>query len=613
MGGMMGMIKDYFYKNGLFFGFTGTPLFDENKVKGKINERSELINTTEKLFGPLLHQYTIDEAIADGNVLGFHVDYINTGEFRSYEDLREDLIELLTEKHPEKAVKEIERQVMRLSELDVEKHAAKEGLLVYHDQTHIPRVVEEILSGWQEQSQGGEFNAMLTVAFKERVIAYYHEFKKQIAEQFRDGDAKPNIAMTFSFGNENDPDNVAREVIEEMFADYEGFTGIRFIAGDKKKGEDAYFEDVTDRAKRGGSGRNPKNIDILIVADQLLTGYDAKRLNTLYVDRKLELQGLIQAYSRTNRVFGSSKEFGTIINFQYPRITEEIVKEALLLYGSGGSNSRVLVEKYGVAVDLLRTKVEALRSELPNPTKWIDIQYDEEKKETFKTAFKESFKQLDRVKQYYEFVWDDETFGLDEHSWLQYIGAYRNLFPRETGGDDWIPKDLKGRTKLQGSQIIDAQSLFALIGNKTINEGGFQVINDNNLVLILEQIQELSDLGENELAEALKTFINEELVTGKLSASVDFDVAFKEWQENRQFAVIKEFAGQWGIGSDLLRKSLQEYNTSKPGEVPYRNEIATTLDPDQATNEFAGNKLKLNMNLNKVLPQWIAETKQKYK
>lgn len=68
-----------------------------------------------------------------------------------------------------------------------------------------------------------------------------------------------------------------------------------------------------------------------------------------------------------------------------------------------------------------------------------------------------------------------------------------------------------------------------------------------------------------------------------------------------------------GGGSDLLRKSLQEYNTSKPGEVPYRNEIATTLDPDQATNEFLGNKLKLNMNLNKVLPQWIAETKQKYK
>lgn len=75
MGDMMAKIKEYFFQNGLFFGFTGTPLFDENKAKGKVNERSELINTTEKLFGPLLHQYTIDEAIADGNVLGFHVDY----------------------------------------------------------------------------------------------------------------------------------------------------------------------------------------------------------------------------------------------------------------------------------------------------------------------------------------------------------------------------------------------------------------------------------------------------------------------------------------------------------------------------------------------------------
>ena len=91
MGQMMGNIKDYFRKNGLFYGFTGTPLFDENKVKGKINKKSELINTTEKLFGPELHQYTIDQAISDGNVLGFHVDYINTGEFKSYEDLREEL------------------------------------------------------------------------------------------------------------------------------------------------------------------------------------------------------------------------------------------------------------------------------------------------------------------------------------------------------------------------------------------------------------------------------------------------------------------------------------------------------------------------------------------
>ena len=140
-----------------------------------------------------------------------------------------------------------------------------------------------------------------------------------------------------------------------MFKDYASFTGIEFVAGDQKHGEDAYFEDVVERATRGGSGRNRKNIDLVIVADQLLTGYDSKRLNTLYVDRSLELQGLIQAYSRTNRVYGSNKEFGTIINFQYPRITEEMVDVALRLYGSGGTSSKAIVDTYATAVESLNS------------------------------------------------------------------------------------------------------------------------------------------------------------------------------------------------------------------------------------------------------------------
>ncbi|MER0123510.1 type I restriction endonuclease subunit R [Streptococcus sp. ZJ93] len=613
MGDMMGMIREYFLKNGLFFGFTGTPLFDENNVKGKINERSEVINTTEKLFGPLLHQYTIDEAIADGNVLGFHVDYINTGEFRSYEDLREQLIEHFIRQKPELGEKAIQRQVAQWSELEVEKNALKEGLLVYQDKTHIPRVVEEILSSWQEQSQNGEFNAMLTVAYKERVIAYYHEFKKQIAEKYQNGEHRPHVAMTFSFGNENDPDNVAREVVDELFSDYAEMTGIAFLPGDKEKGEKAYFEDVTDRFKRGGSGRNPKNIDIIIVADQLLTGYDAKRLNTLYVDRRLELQGLIQAYSRTNRVFGSSKEFGTIINFQYPRITEETVNAALKLYGSGGQSSRVLVERYEDAVRLLRQCVDGLIAALQNPTDWLQLQFDEEGKEGFKKAFKETVKQLNRVEQYYEFSWDDDQFGMTEHAWLQYIGAYKNLFPREIGPDSEEISPLVGRTKLQGSQIINAQSLLMLIGEKTQNKDGYMVINDGNLVLILEQIQELSNMGEDELAEALKTFINEELVTGHLPATLDFDESFKKWQDERQFKVIQQFATEWGIDSNLLQKSLKEFELNKADEIPYKSEIMLTLDPASATNQFSGKKLLLNMELNKILPQWMLETKQKYK
>ena len=123
-----------------------------------------------------------------------------------------------------------------------------------------------------------------------------------------------------------------------------------------------------------------KIIDILIVADQLLTGYDSKRINTLYVDRRLELQGLIQAYSRTNRVFGSSKEFGTIINFQYPRMTQELVRAALELYGSGGMNSKVIVDKYEDAVDELNKRMLNLIQELSDPTRWIDLRDDKRAK-----------------------------------------------------------------------------------------------------------------------------------------------------------------------------------------------------------------------------------------
>lgn len=160
----------------------------------------------------------------------------------------------IKEEKPELGERELERLVQEWSEAEVELQAAKRKILQYQDKTHIPRVVEEILNNWEAQSQGREFNAILTVAYKKRVIAYYDEFKKQMKAHKE----KLNVAMTFSFGNENDPDNIPPEIIKGMFKDYAEYTGIEFIAGDKKHGEDAYFEDVVERATRGGSGRNKR-------------------------------------------------------------------------------------------------------------------------------------------------------------------------------------------------------------------------------------------------------------------------------------------------------------------------------------------------------------------
>ncbi len=153
MGTMMKDIKAFFKKNGLFFGFTGTPLFEKNNASGLINEDSEEIKTTRALFGPPLHEYKIDEAIRDQNVLGFHIDYLNTGEFISYDDLKEQLIEILKAEQPDKAERDIERKVQEMTPLALEKECKDRELIIYQDETHIPRVVSRILEDWEFQSQ----------------------------------------------------------------------------------------------------------------------------------------------------------------------------------------------------------------------------------------------------------------------------------------------------------------------------------------------------------------------------------------------------------------------------------------------------------------------------
>ncbi|MDT0593168.1 type I restriction endonuclease subunit R, EcoR124 family [Halomonas sp. PAR8] len=609
MGQMMGTIKRYFKKNSLFFGYTGTPLFDENKVKGKINEKSEVINTTEKLFGPLLHQYTIDEAIADKNVLGFHVDYINTGEFESYDSLREQIISEMKEEQPDVVEREIERLVYSWSELEVEKQAKQRNILNYHDETHIPRVVEEILSNWESQSQGRKFNAILTVAYKKRVIAYYHEFKKQMKKKGK----SLNVAMTFSFGNEDDPEPLDPLIVEEMFKDYAAFTGIEFVAGDKKHGEEAYFEDVVVRATRGGSGRHPKNIDLVIVADQLLTGYDSKRLNTLYVDRSLELQGLIQAYSRTNRVYGWNKEFGSIINFQYPRITEEIVNQALRLYGSGGKSSKAIVEPYQTAVEKLAINISEMIPTLPDPTSWQTIIHDEEKKEAFILAYKDAAEQLHLVQQYYEYKWDDVAFGLDEHTWMRYVGAYKNITWEPGKAAPSTPGNvLVGKTKLAGTQVIDASHILNLIGSKTTSSNGKQTVDTETLRIIYQQIEELSNMGDHEQAELLKEFVMEELEPGNISSEINFDEAFENWKNDKKRSDIYKIAQDWGLNSTIFEKSVEAYSSTSPNDIPFIDDLMDSLDFDSAKNKIANNQLQHNLALTPFLYKVIPKIKSKY-
>ncbi len=607
MGQMLGTIKQYFRRNGLFYGFTGTPLFDENHVAGVINEASEAIRTTEALFGPLLHKYTIDEAIADKNVLGFHIKYLNTGEFTGYDDLRDRLTEKLAA-DPSTSEEQAEETVAGWDDLRVETEAEKAGLFRYQDETHIPRVVERILAGWEAQSQGRTFNAILTVAYKKRVLAYYQEFKRQLA-----GTSDPiHIAMTVSFGNPNDPDRLPVEFVQEMFQDYEAYTGVSFTAGDKKNGEDAYYRDLVTRGTRGGSGRNGRNIDLIIVADQMLTGWDDKYLNTLYCDRMLELQGLIQAYSRTNRVLGPSKEFGTIVNFLRPRQTEAAVNEALRLYGSGGKTSRAIVDTYAVAVEKLQQKVEAMRAALPNPTDWQLLEQDEKGKEAFLKAFREASGQLARVEQYYEFDWDAERFAITEEEWLYYVGAYKNLLPKDEdeGEETIIP--LPGTIRTVTITKVTASYIIQLIGEKAKAVHGVSTLDPESKRILLEKIKDLENHGETAQAQMLYGFV-EDIEAGKIPAEGNADEAFTRWKGEQLSLHIHDFAKRWGAKESLLREALGAYDRTQRDKVPRLQELRDSLDYGQAEEKVEGDFFDFCSAFDEAMPLWLRETAAIYR
>lgn len=591
MGGMMMNIKESL-NHTLFYGFTGTPLFDESNAKGIINEQSQLLRTTEQMFGKELHRYTIDEAIKDRNVLGFHVDYINTGEFSTYESLKEPWIELQKAKPSNKYTDgELESKAMELennrstdSEGIVNGRAQLEDVISYSDDKHIPRVVEQIIKDWKKQSKGilgdktdipYKFNAMLTVAYKPRVMAYYDEFKKQLAEQ--DG-IQLNVMATFSEDNENtEGGQEDKAYLTRLYNDWHemGHPMYQVEASKPEQGESGFFSDITAVFKNGGHATNARNIDLMIVADRLLTGYDSKLMNTLYVDRKLILQGLIQAYSRTNRIYGRDKEFGTIINFQYPAKTRYSLEKALKLYGSGGTSSLAVVDEYEVAVSHLIPLYDGMNDILPNPENWRDIEHDEDATDDFLKSYGAVGKHLRILQQYYEFDWagqGSKQLALGEEEWMKYSGAARNLRPK-TEVEDEPGAELVGGTKLADQQDVTFGEIISLIGKMVdANNSAAHESNAENERLITEAIAELRTYGDKDNAALLEQFLDEVIKEHKLDDNLSVEANYRKYVAKLGEAELDKYAERWGVAADVL---LTVYNNYHIGDanIDYFDEL----------------------------------------
>ena len=308
------------FKNYFMFGFTGTPIFPKNSN----GSSKTLFKTTEQTFGDKLHTYTIVNAINDGNVLPFRIDYINT-------------------------IKEKENiQDKKVNAIDIEKAMS--------DPNRIREVVSYIIDHFEQKTMRNKhyelkdqrlsgFNSIFAVSSIPVAKKYYFEFKKQLKEKNKD--LRVATIFSYSVNEEENTDNLddesfdtenldlgSREFLEEAISDYNKMFGTNYDTS--SDGFQLYYENLSKRTK-------DKEIDILIVVNMFLTGFDATTLNTLWVDKNLRMHGLIQAFSRTNRILNSIKTFGNIVCF---RDLQEETDEAIALFGNKEAGGIVLLKTY---------------------------------------------------------------------------------------------------------------------------------------------------------------------------------------------------------------------------------------------------------------------------
>lgn len=310
------------FKNYHIFGFTGTPIFAVNASSGG---RPDL-KTTEQAFGEKLHTYTIVDAIADKNVLPFKVDYVST--------VRE------AENIDDKKVSDIDREAVLSAPERLEN-------IVNYIREHFDQKTKRNSFYKLKDRRLAGFNSIFTVSSIDVAKKYYLEFKKQLANEPSDKCLK--VATIFSFGvNDEDADGMidensedtsgldvsSRDFLDGAIRDYNAMFGTSYDTSSDKFQN--YYKDVSERVKN-------REIDILIVVNMFLTGFDATTLNTLWVDKNLRLHGLLQAYSRTNRILNSVKTFGNIVCF---RNLEKATNESIALFGDKEASGIVLLKAY---------------------------------------------------------------------------------------------------------------------------------------------------------------------------------------------------------------------------------------------------------------------------
>lgn len=495
-------ILERYFADSLWYGFTGTPIFAENKK----NVKGDLPDTTQGLYGDCLHNYTIKEAIKNKAVLGFNVEFMD-----NYTDdrLRDLIIELKLES--EQGASYLSREDM---ERNVLAYYSSNGIDFYGDEKHKREVIKYIINKCEgkfglNKGEGNTYDAILTVKSIAEAQTYYRLFKEMVQEGIvsdkilRKLPDFPKIAITYTVGENQDGALANQNEMKESLADYNAMFGTSWGLDDNLRG---YNEDLQKRLARKESKYKARaeQLDLVIVVDRLLTGFDAPCMSTIFIDRPpMPPQNIIQAFSRTNRIFDNTKMYGQVVIFRTKGIYKEAVDDAIFLYSNGGSQSDIMAPTYEESQKKLKKATKALKDLAAKPQ---DVNLDNETEKL--TAFAKAYQELDHaiatITVYTE--WDqkdlEETFDLTEELLEDYKGKYQNVIEelrrRKTSdapGDlPEIPNiDIEYELEATSSATINYRYILALI-QRYIPQGDtlIQERNEKEEALIKESLEKMA-------------------------------------------------------------------------------------------------------------------------
>lgn len=544
-----------FFNKSQLIGFTGTPIFAENATKNDLGKR-----TTKDLFGNCLHKYVITDAIRDENVLRFGIEYVG-----KYKNKSNSFIDI--------EVEDIDKQEV----LDSEKR--------------INKIVDYIIAYHNQKTFSRDYSALLAVSSINNVIKYYDLFQQKKEA----GEHDLRIATVFTYGTNEDSDEAqdflpedevdfdvmaeprtalqsshSRDKLESYIVDYNNMFGTSYSTKDSESFQ-KYAQNISKRLKdreKENFNNEKDRLDIVIVVNMMLTGFDAKKVNTLYVDKNLKQHGLIQAFSRTNRILGEQKSQGNILSF---RNLKKATDDAITLFSNKEAIEVVTMPDYEKIAEKFDEALKLLRELTPTYQSVNDLE-SEEAEAQFVQAFRKLMRAMNVLQSYTDFDWEDLL--IDEQEFEDYKSKYLDLYEKVKRDNEKqktsILDDIDFELELIHRDQINVAYILKLLaqlkGTKTESTAAVQ------RKAIIDLLG--GDIQLRSKRELIQKFIDENMPHIKDGDSIE-DEFEKFWQDQKVLALGKLCEDEH-LDKAQFKSLIDAYIYS--GREPIKDEVFQCLD-----------------------------------